>query len=54
LLTLWCRHTSASLIVQENADPDVRQDLEAFFRRLVPEAPATPTGLMPEVAAYRH
>lgn len=37
LLTLWCRHTSASLLVQENADPDVRADLEAFFRRLVPE-----------------
>lgn len=39
LLTLWCRHTSASLLVQENADPDVRADLEAFFRRLVPEQP---------------
>lgn len=38
LLTVWCRHTSASLVVQENADPDVRADLEAFFRRLVPEA----------------
>lgn len=37
LLTVWCRHTSASLLVQENADPDVRADLEAFFRRLVPE-----------------
>jgi secondary thiamine-phosphate synthase enzyme len=37
LLTLWCRHTSASLTVQENADPDVRADLVAFFRRLVPE-----------------
>ena len=37
LLTLWCRHTSASLLVQENADPDVRTDLEAFFTRLVPE-----------------
>ncbi len=37
LLTIWCRHTSASLLVQENADPDVRADLEAFFRRLVPE-----------------
>ncbi len=36
LLTVWCRHTSASLLVQENADPDVRADLEAFFRRLVP------------------
>ncbi len=37
LLTIWCRHTSASLLVQENADPDVRADLEAFFRRFVPE-----------------
>jgi secondary thiamine-phosphate synthase enzyme len=37
LLTLWCRHTSASLLVQENADPDVRADLLAFFRRIVPE-----------------
>jgi secondary thiamine-phosphate synthase enzyme len=37
LLTVWCRHTSASLLVQENASPDVRADLEAFFRRLVPE-----------------
>jgi secondary thiamine-phosphate synthase enzyme len=39
LLTAWCRHTSASLLVQENADPDVRADLEAFFARLAPEAP---------------
>ena len=37
LLTLWCRHTSASLLVQENASPEVRADLLAFFRRLVPE-----------------
>lgn len=37
LLTIWCRHTSASLIVQENADPDVRADLLAFFRRIAPE-----------------
>ena len=36
LLTIWCRHTSASLLVQENADPDVRADLVAFFRRVVP------------------
>ena len=43
LLTIWCRHTSASLLVQENTDPDVRADLEAFFRRLVPEH-----------AGYRH
>jgi secondary thiamine-phosphate synthase enzyme len=39
LLTVWCRHTSASLLVQENADPDVRADLLAFFRRIVPEGP---------------
>lgn len=37
LLTLWCRHTSASLLVQENADPDVRTDLQQFFRRIAPE-----------------
>ena len=39
LLTLFCRHTSASLLIQENADPDVGRDLEAFFERLAPEAP---------------
>ena len=39
LLTVWCRHTSASLLVQENADPDVRADLLAFFARLAPHAP---------------
>lgn len=43
LLTIWCRHTSASLLVQENADPEVCADLLAFFRRLVPE-----------VGHYRH
>ena len=43
LLTIWCRHTSASLLVQENADPDVRADLQSFLRRLAPEE-----------AAYRH
>lgn len=37
LLTLFVRHTSASLIVQENADPDVQGDLQRFFARLVPE-----------------
>ena len=37
LATVFCRHTSASLIVQENADPDVRIDLEAFFERIAPE-----------------
>jgi secondary thiamine-phosphate synthase enzyme len=38
LLTLFCRHTSASLLIQENADPDVKTDLDGFFRRLVPPA----------------
>lgn len=37
LLTLFIRHTSASLLVQENADPDVQADLERFFARLVPD-----------------
>jgi secondary thiamine-phosphate synthase enzyme len=37
LLTLFVQHTSASLLVQENADPDVRGDLERFLSRLVPE-----------------
>jgi len=37
LLTLFCRHTSCSMLVQENADPDVQVDLQTFFRRLVPE-----------------
>lgn len=37
LLTLFVRHTSASLLVQENADPDVQDDLERFFARLVPD-----------------
>jgi secondary thiamine-phosphate synthase enzyme len=35
LVTLHLRHTSASLLIQENADPDVRRDLESFFSRLV-------------------
>jgi len=43
LLTLFCRHTSASLLVQENADPDVRRDLEDYFAALAPQS-----------AAYRH
>ena len=38
LLTVFVRHTSCSLLIQENADPDVRADLDAFFRRLVPPA----------------
>lgn len=37
LLTVFCRHTSASLLIQENADPDVRHDLEAYFARLSPD-----------------
>lgn len=37
LLTAFCRHTSASLLIQENADPDVRHDLDAFFSRLSPD-----------------
>ena len=37
LLTIFIQHTSASLTVQENADPDVLRDLDDFFRRLVPE-----------------
>jgi secondary thiamine-phosphate synthase enzyme len=43
LLTLFCRHTSASLLIQENADPDVRRDLEDNFARLAPPG-----------AGYRH
>jgi secondary thiamine-phosphate synthase enzyme len=39
LLTVFIRHTSASLLIQENADPDVRTDLEQFFETLAPEAP---------------
>lgn len=38
LLTVFVRHTSCSLLIQENADPDVRRGLDAFFRRLVPSA----------------
>jgi len=37
LLTLHCRHTSCSLLIQENADPDVMTDLRGFFARLVPQ-----------------
>lgn len=36
LLTLFVRHTSCSLLITENADPDVRKDMDEFFRRLVP------------------
>ena len=40
LLTVFCPHTSASLVIQENADADVRRDLETFFKDLVREDPA--------------
>lgn len=40
LLTVFCRHTSASLLIQENAAREVRQDLEAWFARIAPEDPA--------------
>jgi secondary thiamine-phosphate synthase enzyme len=39
LVTLFCRHTSASLVIQENAAPSARSDLEAFFERVAPEDP---------------
>lgn len=39
LLTLFIRHTSASLVIQENADPDVLADLQTFFERLAPWDP---------------
>lgn len=38
VMTLLVRHTSCSLLIQENADPDVKRDLQGFFRRLVPPA----------------
>ena len=38
LLTLFCRHTSASLLIQENAAREVRHDLEAYFARIAPES----------------
>jgi secondary thiamine-phosphate synthase enzyme len=44
LLTVYIAHTSASLLIQENASPDVRHDLDAFLRRIVPE----------EMSLYRH
>ena len=37
LLTIFIRHTSASLLIQENADPDVMRDLDSFFSRIAPE-----------------
>lgn len=44
MLTVFVPHTSASLVIQENADPDVRSDLEVFFAKLVPDGDP----------AYRH
>ena len=40
LLTIFCRHTSASLLIQENAAPAARRDLEQYFARLAPEDPS--------------
>ena len=40
LLTIFCRHTSASLVIQENAAPAVRADMEAYFDRIAPESAA--------------
>lgn len=37
LLTLFCRHTSCSILIQENADPDVRTDLTGYFEQIAPE-----------------
>ncbi|MCW3503953.1 secondary thiamine-phosphate synthase enzyme YjbQ [Burkholderia cenocepacia] len=37
LLTVFCRHTSASLLIQENADPSVQRDIERYFATLAPE-----------------
>jgi secondary thiamine-phosphate synthase enzyme len=39
LLAIFCRHTSASLLIQENAAPEVRTDLETYFARIAPENP---------------
>lgn len=44
LLTVFCRHTSASLIIQENAAPEVRSDLESYFAEIAPE----------DLARYEH
>ena len=48
LVTVFVRHTSCSLLIQENADPDVQTDLAAFFARLVPRADD------PEMSYLRH
>ena len=39
ILTIFCRHTSASLVIQENTAPAARRDLEAFFEHIAPEGP---------------
>ncbi len=39
LLSIFCRHTSASLLIQENAAPEVRRDLQRFFAQIAPEDP---------------
>ena len=44
LLTVFVRHTSCSLLIQENADPDVQRDLKTFFSRLVPPSDAPSMG----------
>jgi secondary thiamine-phosphate synthase enzyme len=38
MMTIFCRHTSASLLIQENADPSVRSDMEAYFEQIAPES----------------
>jgi secondary thiamine-phosphate synthase enzyme len=43
LLTVFCRHTSCSLLIQENAAPAARHDLEAFFARIAPQDPSAYT-----------
>ncbi len=48
VLTVFLRHTSCSLLIQENADPDVRRDLDAFFRRFAPPSDD------PSMAYLRH
>lgn len=40
LLTVFCRHTSASLLIQENADPDVQRDLQTWIAQVAPESDA--------------
>jgi secondary thiamine-phosphate synthase enzyme len=43
LLTVFCRHTSCSVVIQENAAPAARKDLEAYFARIAPEDPSAYT-----------